>query len=148
MFARIKISECEHAAASLERGVAPDEAERVDLLRVGGVLLFRERLACGGAGGAAVEADGLMVVTRLRDEAHRFAITYHRSLRERTIRESVLDGIPGIGPAKKMALLRRFHSVRGVARAEEEEIAAAAGISAALAAAVRKVARSAAGEKA
>jgi excinuclease ABC subunit C len=94
------------------------------------------------------DSDGLMVVTRLRDEAHRFAITYHRSLRERTIRESVLDGIPGIGPAKKMALLRRFHSVRGVARAEEEEIAAAAGISAALAAAVRKVARSAAGEKA
>ena len=94
------------------------------------------------------DSDGLMVVTRLRDEAHRFAITYHRSLRERTIRESVLDGIPGIGPAKKMALLRRFHSVRGVARAEEDEIAAAAGISAALAAAVRKVARSAAGEKA
>jgi excinuclease ABC subunit C len=93
------------------------------------------------------DSEGLMVVTRLRDEAHRFAITYHRSLRERTIRESALDAIPGIGPAKKMALLKRFHSVYGIARATEDEIAAVAGIGATLAAAVRKAAASAAGEK-
>ena len=94
------------------------------------------------------DSEGLMVVTRLRDEAHRFAITYHRSLRERTIRESALDDVPGIGPAKKMALLKRFHSVYGIARATEDEIAAVAGIGATLAAAVRKAAASAAGEKA
>ena len=93
------------------------------------------------------DSEGLMVVTRLRDEAHRFAITYHRSLRERTIRESALDAVPGIGPAKKMALLKRFHSVYGIARATEDEIAAVAGIGAPLAAAVRKAAASAAGEK-
>jgi excinuclease ABC subunit C len=93
------------------------------------------------------DSEGLMVVTRLRDEAHRFAITYHRSLRERTIRESALDDVPGIGPAKKMALLKRFHSIYGIARAAEEEIAAVAGIGATLAAAVRKAAASAAGEK-
>jgi excinuclease ABC subunit C len=93
------------------------------------------------------DSEGLMVVTRLRDEAHRFAITYHRSLRERTIRESALDDVPGIGPAKKMALLKRFHSVYGIARATEDEIAAVAGIGATLAAAVRKAAASAAGEK-
>ena len=93
------------------------------------------------------DSQALFVATRLRDEAHRFAITYHRSLRERTIRESVLDAIPGIGPAKKMALLKKFHSVYGIARAAEEEIASAAGVGAALAAAVKKAAQSAAGEK-
>ena len=93
------------------------------------------------------DSQAFMVVTRLRDEAHRFAITYHRSLRERTIRESVLDEVPGIGPAKKMALLRRFHSVYGIARAGEEEIAATAGVGAAIAGAVKRAAESAAGER-
>ena len=93
------------------------------------------------------DSQGLFVATRLRDEAHRFAITYHRSLREKTIRESVLDEVPGIGPAKKMALLKKFHSVHGVARASEEELAAAAGLTPAVAAAVRRAAQSAAGEK-
>lgn len=93
------------------------------------------------------DSEGLMVVTRLRDEAHRFAITYHRSLRERTIRESVLDAVPGIGPAKKTALLKTFHSVYGIARADEAAIAAAAGLSPAVAAAVRRAAASAAPEK-
>ncbi len=92
------------------------------------------------------DSQGLFVATRLRDEAHRFAITYHRHLRERTIRESVLDEVPGIGPAKKMALLKAFHSVYGIARASEEEIAAAAGIGPALAAAVKRAAEGASGE--
>ena len=74
------------------------------------------------------DSQGLFVATRLRDEAHRFAITYHRSLRERTIRESVLDEIPGIGAAKKVALLKRFHSTRGIAKADVSDIAATAGI--------------------
>ena len=93
------------------------------------------------------DSQALMVITRLRDEAHRFAITYHRSLRERTIRESVLDEVPGIGEAKKTALLRRFRSVRGIARASVEDIASAAGVGAATAEAVLKAARGAAGEK-
>ncbi len=93
------------------------------------------------------DSQALFVATRLRDEAHRFAITYHRGLRERAIRESALDAIPGIGPAKKMALLKRFHSVYGIARATEGDISSAAGIGATLAAAVKKAAQSAAGEK-
>ena len=93
------------------------------------------------------DSQGLFVATRLRDEAHRFAITYHRNLRERTIRESVLDEVPGIGPAKKVALLRRFRSVYGVAKASEEEIASAAGVSPEIAAAVKRAAQSAAGER-
>ena len=92
------------------------------------------------------DSEALMVVTRLRDEAHRFAITFHRKLRERTIRESVLDEIPGIGPAKKLALLKKFHSVYGIAKAAEADIAAAAGVGPELAAAVRRAAQGAAGE--
>lgn len=93
------------------------------------------------------DSPALMVITRLRDEAHRFAITYHRTLRERAIRESVLDEIPGIGPAKKAALLRTFGSVKGIASAGAEAIADAAGVGAETAGAVLRAAQSAAGER-
>ena len=93
------------------------------------------------------DSEALFVLTRLRDEAHRFAITYHRNRRERHIRESVLDEVPGIGEAKKLKLLRRFRSVYGVARAEVAEIARAAGVDEATAAEVRRVAEGAASER-
>ena len=93
------------------------------------------------------DSPALMVITRLRDEAHRFAITYHRKLRERTIRESALDAVPGIGEAKKVRLLKTFRSIYGIARAEVAAIAVAAGVNAALAAEVKKAAARAAGEK-
>ena len=79
-----------------------------------------------------------MVITRLRDEAHRFAITYHKSLRDKAIRESVLDEVAGIGEAKKMKLLKKFRSVYGIARASAEEIASAAGVNETVAAEVLK----------
>ena len=93
------------------------------------------------------DSQALMVITRLRDEAHRFAITYHRNLREKSIRESVLDEIPGIGEAKKVKLLKTFKSIYGIARATVADIAAAAGVNETIAAEVQKVACSAAGEK-
>ena len=93
------------------------------------------------------DSQALFVCTRLRDEAHRFAITYHRNLREKSIRESVLDEVPGIGESKKAKLLKAFKSIYGIARATEGEIASAAGVGATVAAEVLKVARSAAGEK-
>ena len=93
------------------------------------------------------DSQGLFVATRLRDEAHRFAITYHRSLREKTIRESVLDEVRGIGPAKKAALLRTFRSVRGVARASAEEIASAAGVGLEIALEAKRACENAAGER-
>jgi len=71
---------------------------------------------------------GLAVVTRLRDEAHRFAITYHRELRRQRIKESVLDEIPGIGKAKKEMLLKHFGSIARLGRATLAEIAEAPGI--------------------
>ena len=88
------------------------------------------------------DSQALMVITRLRDEAHRFAITYHRSLRERTIRESVLDEVPGVGEAKKVKLLTTFKSVYGIARATEEEIASAAGVNIETAQAILRATRS------
>ncbi|MCR5413541.1 MAG: excinuclease ABC subunit UvrC [Kiritimatiellae bacterium] len=87
------------------------------------------------------DSEALFVCTRLRDEAHRFAITYHRNLREKAIRESVLDEIPGIGEAKKVKLLKSFKSVYGMARASEEEIASAAGVGTEIASAVLKAVR-------
>ncbi len=71
---------------------------------------------------------GLTVVTRLRDEAHRFAITYHRELRRQRIKESVLDEIPGIGKSKKEMLLKHFGSITRLGRASVEQIAEAPGI--------------------
>ena len=82
------------------------------------------------------DSDALRVLTRLRDEAHRFAVDYHRRLRNRLIRESALDEIPGIGPAKKAALLSRFGSVYRLARATLEEVEAVPGIDRTLAEAV------------
>ena len=87
------------------------------------------------------DSQALFVCTRLRDEAHRFAITYHRSLRDKAIRQSVLDEVRGIGEAKKAKLLGRFGSVRAIAKASVAEIAAAAGIGAATAADVLEAAK-------
>ncbi len=71
---------------------------------------------------------GLIIVMRLRDEAHRFAITYHRELRRQRIKESVLDEIPGIGKLKKDMLLKYFGSVTQLGRASVEQIAEVPGI--------------------
>jgi len=73
------------------------------------------------------------LVQRVRDEAHRFAVTFHRTRRTRTALRSALDDIPGIGPRRRRELLRRFGSVEGIRRASVDEIAAVPGISRALA---------------
>ena len=72
----------------------------------------------------------LKLLIAIRDEAHRFAITYHRSLREKRTFESALDGIPGIGPKKKSILLDRFSDVEGIKNASLEELIAVKGIDA------------------
>ena len=82
------------------------------------------------------DSDALRVLTRLRDEAHRFAIDYHRRLRNRLIRESALDEIPGIGPAKKAALLKRFGSVYRLSHASLDAVEAVPGIDRTLAEAI------------
>ncbi len=79
------------------------------------------------------QSQALYLVQRLRDEAHRFAITYHRGLRSKVGMQSALDTIAGVGPKRKKALLRKFGSVKGIREASAEEIAATAGFTKALA---------------
>jgi len=83
-------------------------------------------------------SEALYLVQRLRDEAHRFAITYHRQVRGKAAKESVLDSIPGVGPKRKRALLRKFGSLKAVREADIEEIASTLGYTRALAEKVKE----------
>ncbi len=74
-------------------------------------------------------SQGLYLLQRIRDEAHRFAITYHREVRSKRTFKSVLDEIPGIGPKRKKALIRQFGSARAIAAASVEELASVSGVS-------------------
>lgn len=68
-------------------------------------------------------SEGFKLITRIQDEAHRFAIEYHRSLRSKAQVKSVLDEIPGIGPSRRKALMRRFKSIEEVKNADVETLA-------------------------
>lgn len=71
-----------------------------------------------------LNSPGLLILRRLRDEAHRFALSYHRKLRDKRVHGSILDEIPGVGPKKRRLLLRTFGSIEGIRRSQVEEIAA------------------------
>jgi len=73
-------------------------------------------------------SEGLYLLQRVRDEAHRFAITYHRQKRSKAATTSALDDVPGLGPARRKTLLKHFGSVRKLSAASVEEIAAVPGI--------------------
>ncbi len=81
-------------------------------------------------------SEGLYLLQRVRDEAHRFAITYHRQKRGKAATSSALDDVPGLGPARRQALIKAFGSVRKLTAASVEEIAAVPGIGPRLAATV------------
>jgi excinuclease ABC subunit C len=73
-------------------------------------------------------SEGLYLLQRIRDEAHRFAITFHRSRRSKVMLESILDEIPQLGSARRASLLERFGSVAAIRKASIEDIAATPGI--------------------
>jgi len=83
-------------------------------------------------------SQALYLVQRIRDEAHRFAITYHRGVRQKAGIQSALDAIPGIGPKRKRALLRKFGSLQRIRQASLDAIAATPGFTRALAERVRE----------
>ncbi|MCK9486877.1 MAG: excinuclease ABC subunit UvrC [Dehalococcoidia bacterium] len=83
-------------------------------------------------------SEALYLVQRIRDEAHRFAITYHRKLRAKAATQSVLDTIPGIGPKRKRALMRKFGSLKALREADVDEIAATVGFTRRLAETVKR----------
>ena len=89
------------------------------------------------------DSPALRVLQRLRDEAHRFALAYHRGLRARRIRESALDDIEGVGPERKRRLLDHFGSFARLRRASAAEIAAAPGVGPVLAAQIHAALQSA-----
>ncbi|TML88747.1 MAG: excinuclease ABC subunit UvrC [Actinobacteria bacterium] len=84
----------------------------------------------------ARQSEALYLLQRIRDEAHRFAITYHRTLRDRRMTKSVLDDITGLGPARKKRLVKELGGVAGVRRASLEELEALAWLPDAVARAV------------
>ena len=73
-------------------------------------------------------SQGLFLLQRARDEAHRFAVTFHRNLRGKSSVKSALDLVPGIGPKRRKILIRSFGSVKGIREASEDQIAAAPGM--------------------
>lgn len=83
-------------------------------------------------------SQGLFLVQRIRDEAHRFAITAHREQRGKVAIASELDAVPGIGPARRKALLKHFGSLEAIRQASVAELAAVSGMTAAAARAVRE----------
>ncbi|MGE5762772.1 MAG: excinuclease ABC subunit UvrC [Mycobacterium leprae] len=93
-------------------------------------------------------SEGLYLLQRVRDEAHRFAITYHRQKRSRRMRESALDGVAGLGDVRRKALLRHFGSLRRLRAASAAEIAAVPGIGQRTAEAVRAALGGAGGDAA
>jgi excinuclease ABC subunit C len=109
-------------------------------LPLAGLAKEREELFLPGRSEPVIlpaTSSALYLVQRLRDEAHRFAVTYHRQVRARAARRSALDDLPGVGPARKRALLRVFGSSRGLRQARLEEIAAVPGIGPGLAERIR-----------
>ncbi len=73
-------------------------------------------------------SEGLYLLQRVRDEAHRFAIAFHRQRRGKSMRRSALDDVPGLGEGRRKALVRHFGSVKRLTLATEEEIAQVPGI--------------------
>jgi excinuclease ABC subunit C len=83
------------------------------------------------------DSQALFLVQRVRDEAHRFAITFHRSTRSKKTFKSQLDDIPGVGPTRKKALVRKFGSVRAIREASIEELLQVDGINRSVAEAIK-----------
>ncbi|MEA2130136.1 MAG: excinuclease subunit, partial [Solirubrobacteraceae bacterium] len=103
-----------------ERGVAVISlAKRIEEVFVPG---RREALVLGH------DTPELQLLQRVRDEAHRFALTHHRTRRDRQMTESVLDGLPGVGPKRKRALLTHFGSPDAVLAASREQLEAVPGL--------------------
>ena len=86
----------------------------------------------------AKDSPALHILQRARDEAHRFAISYHRRLRRKEVITSALDNIPGIGPRRKKALLKKFGSIEAIKEASSEELSQTEGITLALAQKVKE----------
>jgi excinuclease ABC subunit C len=125
-------------------GVAVEVLEKFDLLGrvpVCGLAKQQEEIFLPGRSTSILlprRAQGLYLVQRVRDEAHRFALTHHRALRAKVGLASQLDSIPGIGPARRRALLKRFGSLDDIREASVEELISVRGITPQVAAVLKE----------
>jgi excinuclease ABC subunit C len=109
-----------------------DELYLRDQIQAVGLAKEREELFLPGRKDPVLlpeNSQGLFLVQRIRDEAHRFAVTYHRKLRSKKTLTSLLDDIPGIGPHRRRVLLRQFGSLEAIREAPAEYLATIPGIS-------------------
>ncbi len=107
------------------------EFELTEVVPVVGLAKQREEIFLPGRSHPVLlplRSQGLFLIQRIRDEAHRFAITHQRERRDKLGIASQLDRIPGVGPARRRALLKTFGSLNGIRAASEEELAAVPGI--------------------
>jgi excinuclease ABC subunit C len=86
-----------------------------------------------------LDSEALFLVQRIRDEAHRFAITFHRVVRRKDAFASVLDGITGLGPVRKRALLRAFGSIESIRNASVDDLKTVKGITRQVAVAIKEM---------
>ncbi|HEY9288223.1 MAG TPA: excinuclease ABC subunit UvrC [Candidatus Dormibacteraeota bacterium] len=86
-----------------------------------------------------LDSEALFLVQRIRDEAHRFAITFHRVVRKKHAFTSVLDGVTGLGPVRRRALLRQFGSIEAIRSASVEDLMAVKGITRPVAVAIKEI---------
>jgi len=125
-------------------GVAVQILEEFDLLDrvpVAALAKQREEIFLPGRARPVLlprRSQGLFLVQRVRDEAHRFAIAHHRARRRRAGVASQLDSIPGVGPARRKALLKAFGSLDAIRMASVEQLAAVPGISRTVALAIKE----------
>lgn len=130
------------AQGLLEAGLVADGGSGIRLVGVSKGADRRsgqERLHLYPGGEVVVlppDSPALHLIQRVRDEAHRFAITGHRRRRAARFRESILEAVPGLGPSRRKALLTQFGGLQGVLRAGLEDLASAPGIGAQLAASI------------
>jgi excinuclease ABC subunit C len=113
----------------------------LDRVPVAGLAKQREEIFLPGRRKPVLlprRSQGLFLVQRVRDEAHRFAITHHRARRRRVGVASQLDSIPGVGPARRKALLRAFGSIDAIRAASVEQLAAVPGIPSTVALAIKE----------
>ncbi len=117
------------------------EFDLFDRVPVAGLAKQREEIFLPGQRKAVLlprRSQGLFLMQRVRDEAHRFAITHHRARRRRTGIASQLDSIPGVGPARRKALLKAFGSLGAIRLASVEQLAAVPGVPRTVALAVKE----------
>ncbi len=126
-------------APQVEAAARALEELGIDDIAVCGLAKRLEEVWLPGDGSPVIlprASEGLYLLQRVRDEAHRFAITYHRAKRSKALSVSELDAVPGLGPARRGTLLRHFGSVKRIAAASEPELTALPGIGPRLAGAV------------